>query len=136
MQICPKGHSNDLARINILCKTVNGYLSSNQSDHDTRIWYHRTAACIQRMSISCLPLFLIHQTTRPLADFSFNPLPHLQLGACSQANPFGNLSLLSNFPLNFLAFKPPPLPQPWNFLCWLYSCPDTFWNYTKVAIVR
>ena len=43
--------------VNILCKAVNNHLS-NQSGHDTRIWYHKTAAikeCPQAPFLSFSP---------------------------------------------------------------------------------
>ena len=63
--------------VNILCKAVNSHLS-NQSDHDTRIWYHKTATikdCPQ------VPFFFSRSHGyRAIFLFAF---PHL--GACSQA---------------------------------------------------
>ena len=63
--------------VNILCKAVNNHVS-NQSGHDTRIWYHKTAAINPQAPF--LSFFLA-----PIPHyFSFRPIPHL--GACSQAS--------------------------------------------------
>ena len=80
---CKPHNMQTIQCVNILCKAVTSHLS-NQSDHDTRIWYHKMAAfkeCPQAPFLSFLPPY--HTRLTPLTDFSFHPITHL--GACSQA---------------------------------------------------
>ena len=76
MQISPR-EIQTIQCVNHSCKSVCNRLS-NQSERDTRIWYHKTAA-LKECPQAPLSFFLApyRAPLARLADFSFRPIPHL-----------------------------------------------------------